>query len=148
MGVTVQARMEDGVASMTAWWAGLTPAYWHQKPARCCRWSATMADWSSPSVLDQWLIQQFWRQLSPKPWWIRRWCSWQTWRTTWDLQLCQLEQTLDWPGWRDKELQTSHQANCIHWRLRNISKCWTSTQNYLVGHFWVSCDYFHEMTLK
>ena len=94
------------------------------------------------------LTELLWWRLSPKPARTRRWCSWQSWSTSRDLQLCQLEEKLDRPGLRDIEFPKSIEQTGFVPRLRNFSKCWKQPQICLVGHFWAICDHFHEMAIK
>ena len=53
--------------------------------------------------LTEWLQQRF----TPKPARVRRWCSWQSWSTSWVLQLCQQGQKLDRPGLKDMKFPKS-----------------------------------------
>jgi len=60
------------------------------------------------------LTELLWQRISPKPERIRTWCSWQSWSTSRDLQLCQLEQKLDQLGLRGMKFSKSiEQTVCV-----------------------------------
>jgi len=97
---------------------------------------------------DDCLTELLWQWLTPKPEWVRRWCSWQSWSTNWVLQHCQLEQKPDRHGLRDIKFSKSMKQTAASLDLENISKCWKQPQICLVGHFWARCGHFHEMAIK
>jgi len=61
------------------------------------------------------LTERLRQQLSPKPKRIRRWCSWQSWSTSWVLQHCQLEQEPNRPRLREMKLPKSIEQTAGAW---------------------------------
>jgi hypothetical protein len=123
-------------------------AYGRQIAAEVCRGRPARTPEECHQGFDHRLTELFWRWLTPNPAWIRRWCSWQSWRTRRDLQHCQLGQEINRPGWKDRKLQWSFKQTVSRRRLKIFSKCPNSTQYRIVSHFWACCDHFHEIALK
>ena len=141
-------RRRGGHARAGSWRAGPSPAYgrhladrWRSgHPRRRARLRFRENGDGLTGRLQQWITS--------KPERVRTWCSWQSWSTSHDLQLCQLEQKLDRPGLRGIEFSKSiEQTVCVP-GLRKFSKCWKQPQICLVGQFWAICDHFHEMAIK
>jgi len=64
---------------------------------------------------DDRLTELLWQRLSPKPKRIRRWCSWQSWSTSWVLQHCELGKDPNQQVSRDMRLPKSMEQTRGAW---------------------------------